>query len=381
MGPASPNYALPAPDLRPIPTQVFNEKLGGMGRVALPGMTMSNRSAKFVSALVASILAGTNFAAVAQNTAKEDSAKETNAKETNAKTADTCLSGPKGPLPAGGHWYYRVDRATKRNCWYIGEEKDKSARAAPKDSTASAAAPAPEAPPPAPPVAANAASPQQAINVRKSIADARAEFTAPQARAGDLSEPQTTGTVPVAGIANSQRATAADAPTPSSPVSSRWPESSGVSPSSGPRLAAAEPPQDLQSQQTDATPAPQPAIAPVALAAADSSPEKQAASMQMLLLAMAGALALAGITASLIFRFGRARAMQPAMRGDRRAIWDSVQPQRMSPSLFSDEDTPIWRRDPPRNPPLRLTRDPRAPDDPERRVTEMLARLARSAQT
>jgi hypothetical protein len=86
-------------------------------------MTMSNRSAKFVSAIIASILAGTNFAAVAQNTAKEESAKETNAKETNAKTADTCLSGPKGPLPAGGHWYYRVDRATKRNCWYIGERE------------------------------------------------------------------------------------------------------------------------------------------------------------------------------------------------------------------------------------------------------------------
>jgi hypothetical protein len=31
----------------------------------------------------------------------------------------------------------------------------------------------------------------------------------------------------------------------------------------------------------------------------------------------------------------------------------------------------------PRNAP----QDPRAPDDPERRVTEMLARLARSAQT
>ena len=107
--------------------------------------------------------------------------------------------------------------------------------------------------------------------------------------------------------------------------------------------------------------------------------------MQMLLLAMAGALALAGVTASLIFRFGRARAMQPAMRGDRRAIWDSVQPQRMSPSLFSDEDTPIWRRDVSRDiagdPKRNLPRDPRAPDDPERRVTEMLARLARSAQT
>jgi hypothetical protein len=103
--------------------------------------------------------------------------------------------------------------------------------------------------------------------------------------------------------------------------------------------------------------------------------------MQMLLLAMAGALALAGITASVIFRFGRTRLAPPEIRGDRRTIWDSVDTERRSPAMFPDEDTPIWHRDVPRNPPRNLPRDPRAPDDPERRVTEMLARLARSAQT
>jgi hypothetical protein len=166
-------------------------------------------------------------------------------------------------------------------------------------------------------------------------------------------------------------------------VASRWPESSGVSSSSGPRLAAAEPPQSLptQSLQTNTTPAQQPAVAPVALAVADSSLDKQSASMQMLLLTMAGALALAGITASLIFRFGRARPMQPEIRNDRRAIWDSVRTEPRSPSMFPDEDTPIWRREASRNLARNLPRDPRAPDDPERRVTEMLARLARSAQT
>ena len=144
------------------------------------------------------------------------------------------------------------------------------------------------------------------------------------------------------------------------PVASRWPESSGVSPSSGPRLAAAEPPQNLQTQnpqtqgpqneslptrspQTAATKAPQPAVAPVALAAADSSLERRSASMQMLLLVMAGALALAGITASLVFRFGRAQAIALEVRGDRRAIWDSIPTERSSPSMFPDEDTPIWR--------------------------------------
>jgi len=339
---------------------------------------MSNRSAKFVSAIFASILAGTSFAAVAENAAKEDSATEA-----SAKTANACLSGPKGPLPAGGHWYYRVDRATKRNCWYIGEEKNKSARTTPNDSSSAASAPAT-------PVAADPASPPQNTYVRGSIADARAELTAPQARVEDLSEPKTTGAVPVASIANGQRVVAPDAAAPLSHVASRWPESSGVSPSSGPRLATAEPAQSPQTQseqtqslQANATPAPQPAITPVALAAADSSPDKQTASMQQLLLAMAGALALAGITASLIFRFGRSRLVQPEIRGDRRAIWDSVDTERRSPSpsMFSDEDIPMWRSFPPRNLPRNLPRDPRAPDDPERRVTEMLARLARSAQT
>lgn len=329
---------------------------------------MSNRSAKFVAAIFASILAGTSFAAVAQDAGKE----------TGTKTADSCLPAPKGPVPAGGHWYYRIDRATKRNCWYIREE-NKSARAAPKDSKPSSAASAPEASPPASQVAADPVSPHPSTFVRRSIADARAELTAPQARVEDLSDPQTAAAVPAARIANSPRADAPDAAAPSSPVASRWPESSGVSPSSDPRLAAAEPPQNLQSQNlpTDATPAPQPAVAPVALAVADSSPDRQSASMQMLLLTMAGALALAGITASLIFRFGRARVAQPEVRGDHRAIWDSVDTKRRSPSIFPAEDMPIWRRDSPRN----LPRDPRAPDDPERRVTEMLARLARSAQT
>ncbi|CAN7263994.1 hypothetical protein LJR220_001184 [Bradyrhizobium sp. LjRoot220] len=339
---------------------------------------MSHRSAKFISAIFASILAGTSFAAVAQEPAKEN----------NAKTADTCLTRPKGPLPAGGHWYYRTDHAAKRNCWYIGEAKNKTARSAPQDSSS-----APATSDLASVEAADAASPQQSINARKSIANARAELTAPQARIEDLSEPQNTGVVPNVGIENSQRAAAPDLAPPSS-IASRWPESSGVSPSSGPRLAAAEPSQSQQTQspetqslqtlslqaqslQSNATATPQPAAPPVALAAADSSLERRSASMQMLLLVMAGALALAGVTASLVFRFGRAQAIPLEAHSGRRAIWDSIPTERTSPPLFPDEETPIWRGNTPRNVPL----DPRAPDDPERRVTEMLARLARSAQT
>jgi hypothetical protein len=98
----------------------------------------------------------------------------------------------------------------------------------------------------------------------------------------------------------------------------------------------------------------------------------------MLLLVMVGALALAGVTASLVFRFGRAQAARPDIRSNRRVIWDQVDTKRSSPSMFPDEDTPLWRANVPRD---HVPRDPRAPDDPERRVTEMLARLARSAHT
>src|SRR4029077_16191215 len=39
----------------------------------------------------------------------------------DASAADDCLAGPNKTSPAGHHWYYRVDRSTKRHCWYLGE--------------------------------------------------------------------------------------------------------------------------------------------------------------------------------------------------------------------------------------------------------------------
>jgi hypothetical protein len=36
--------------------------------------------------------------------------------------ADDCLTKPNAAAPPGNHWYYRVDRATHRECWYLGPE-------------------------------------------------------------------------------------------------------------------------------------------------------------------------------------------------------------------------------------------------------------------
>src|SRR5215469_4864438 len=34
-------------------------------------------------------------------------------------TSNDCKSGPGSSAPPGMHWYYRVDRANNRHCWYL----------------------------------------------------------------------------------------------------------------------------------------------------------------------------------------------------------------------------------------------------------------------
>jgi len=93
-----------------------------------------------------------------------------------AAAADECLSKPGASAPAGSHWYYRVNRADRRHCWYLGpagakvhsEARETTSssprqtlqRAAETPRTALAeAAPVPAAPEPA--VAAEAAAPTE----------------------------------------------------------------------------------------------------------------------------------------------------------------------------------------------------------------------------
>jgi hypothetical protein len=41
------------------------------------------------------------------------------AHQAQAAPTKECLSGPNGVSPKGQHWYYRLDRATQRKCWYL----------------------------------------------------------------------------------------------------------------------------------------------------------------------------------------------------------------------------------------------------------------------
>jgi hypothetical protein len=317
---------------------------------------MPNRTAKFASALVAGLLAGAPLTTASHGAPAE---------------AEECLAGPKSTAPQGGHWYYRIDRATKRHCWYLGDEKEKAARAATAKSSASA----------------DAASPPKKAAPQRDIADARAELPLPQLQA----EPGTsiTGQRAVAPVTNAagtdttQRANPSDTNTQLSPqssvIASRWPDSSGVSPAASPAPATYQSAAAVQPDAADAVEAPAPATTPVTLAAADSSAARQTGSIQTLLIVIIGALSLAGLLGSAIFRFGSMRRTGrrdvSGDRRDRRAIWDAVDP---SPMAYPRSEAPMPAADIPRAS-RAIPRETHAPDDPNRRITEMLARLSRTA--
>jgi hypothetical protein len=61
-----------------------------------------------------------------------------------ALAADDCLAGPNRPPAQGGHWYYRVDHASNRKCWYLVEPAARGPAAeAPEPQPASEAIPPP----------------------------------------------------------------------------------------------------------------------------------------------------------------------------------------------------------------------------------------------
>jgi hypothetical protein len=332
-------------------------------------MLMSNRSA-FVPALCAVMMAAASLAVSTDSKAQA--------------TSDSCLAAPKGATPAGSHWKYRIDRVTKRQCWYLREADEKSTRAAPQGSFAAASAP-----PADPPQQQQQSTQQQPMQpqsmqqptlTRKTISDARAEYLSQQAREQNAApEPRTTGSVATPPVTDDKRALGANVLAPTPLAATRWSDATSLSshPAAIQAAAATDQPADQPQEAEEAQqPVAAPSVAPVAAAPLIAKP---AVSLQMLLLALAAALAAAGIIVSLVFRIGRVRARRALLR-KRSAMWDSApaRQRRPSPPIFADEEPPQqWRPQPVRTQP---THGRRMPDDRERQMKEMLARLARSAQ-
>ena len=243
---------------------------------------MPRRTAKYVSALFAGMLAGIPLATMSHGA---------------TPAAEDCVSGPKDQAPRGSHWYYRIDRATNRHCWYLKEEKL---------SQNAAANSAPSAKP---------VSPNAEAATHRSIADAHAEFPAQTT----IEQPKRSDGHAPAMAADASIATPA-AETQRSLIASRWPEQSGTGSPTVPPSTADQ--SDVTApSDSDAMPSPIPAAA--TLAVVDSSPEKTPGSVQTLLLVILGALVLAGLIGSAVFRFGNLRWNgRRKIQVDRRAIWE-----------------------------------------------------------
>lgn len=275
---------------------------------------MGNRTAKFISALVGSIIAGAPLAAVSQNAPSAASTAST-ATASTANAASDCLASPKGSAPQGQHWFYRVERATKRKCWYLRAEGAKEGAQATQNAQAT-----PDTPNAAP------AAPQ-------SVQNAHAEYITPQQTSPAVSAPASAAaaTQPAPGTTDANAAQPA--------IATRWPDAAPASPAPQPSPATAAAPA-AASVQPSAKPAASPA--PVTLAAADAPADKPTGSVQMLLLVIGGALALAGLLASVIYRFAGGRAR--VQTADRRVNWDHRQDDDHSRAPWHTEPAPRVER-------------------------------------
>ena len=276
---------------------------------------MGNRTAKFVSALVGSIIAGSPLAAVSQNAPAPSS---------TANAAPDCLASPKDAAPQGQHWYYRLDRTTKRKCWYLraaGEkESARTAQAAPGVSD---------------PPTADAPAPQQ-----NPVQDARAEYLTPRGTgaAKTASVPmQAAAATPVQQSADQVADGNAQQPAGAAP----WPD---VSTDSAPPAPPPAPTVVAAAAQPSAKASKSPS--PVALAAAESPTDKPSGSVQMLMLVIGGALALAGLLASLIYRFAGARVRLRS--ANRHGHWDDWQAHNQEGSRAPWRDSLPAAAQPPR---------------------------------
>jgi hypothetical protein len=293
-------------------------------------MHMPNRAAKFRFAMLASLVSVTALVMLSNGA---------------ARAADDCLTAPKDQTPEGGHWYYRIEHATKRHCWYLRQEGEK-----PPQTAASS--------PPGPPMPI---VPKQAAATQRSIANAHAELPAQT-----TIEPPARDSAPIPAMPADAADSENNAGTPAqqSVVASRWPDPSTV-------IAAANPPpvtdHPAATEQPDPAAAPPAALAEAAPATIDSS-RGRIASVPMLLAVMTGALALAGITASVVLKLG---AMRRRVRRDK--IWQARRD--LSVALSSRPGADVLPRR------AAFPRDLDRTGDADDRVAEFFSHLSRRTPT
>ncbi len=313
---------------------------------------MPSRTAKFALAVVASLLAGAPFAIVSNS---------------GARATDDCLSGPKGDTPEGSHWHYRVDHANQRQCWYLKQDGERVANATPNLTSAG-----------------KPASPKPEALAQRSIAEAHAELPARLGidrlgtdrlgidRPGQQARPApaTSAGPAINDISQNSKLPVAEAQP--SVIASRWAGQGDADPATTSTAPATAAPDQVYAANAGA--APQTKLSPPPAAgqptAADLPPETRTHSVQMLLAAILGALAVAAVMGRLIFNFvGTRRRAKRRVRGQRGAIWKTASTGRRKVSVYPGADA-LPRR-------TEFPRDLDQVGEPDDRIVELLRDFSR----
>jgi hypothetical protein len=306
-----------------------------VSRARSPEPHMLNPAAKCVSAVFASILAGACLMTLSHSP---------------ASAAEDCLSSPKREgTPAGSHWYYRVDRATKRHCWFLREVGEIPPRVRAPSSRS-----------------ARQISSQPETGTQHSVSDARAELPAQQSferpTGGFPSIPMMQADAAPTGSSGG-RSPGAEAS--QSVIASRWPEPSGVSSPFTPAPAAEKLAANVQTT-SQAAPPPPVASAPLG---AEQNPE---ASFPVLLSVIAGALVLAGLILTALLGLHGTRRPSTRLHIGRDNVREPTDDDRI---VLSDDPDPILPR------PSRFARDVDRPGKANGRIEEFLSYFSGRAAT
>jgi hypothetical protein len=285
---------------------------------------MPSRTAKFVSAVFVSILVGIPLVTIAYG---------------QTAAADSCLSGPTGETPPGGHWRYRIDHANKRNCWYLRLEDGEVSQAVPQNSRPS---PSPVAKP--------------------SVADARAELRPQQA----VREDTRTVSPPSNAAGNDASSANPSVWNVTAAVATRWPTLPPAFAMPKAAASTASPASDVTQSSAD----PAPVAAPSAPHASLSMPIRPEM-IPTLFAATVGALAFAG-AAALIARRRRMRIRRRKVRSARAPVWETTDDDRI---ILSDQLSSYGRDYRPR-----FARSARGVGPSKDRATDFASRAPRYAR-
>lgn len=281
---------------------------------------MANRATKFVSAIFVSAIVGIPASTFAKDAAGGSDAGTPDSSTPAASSSTECLTTPSRESPQGQHWFYRMEPGTNKRCWFL---RDQAERASQMSSPRSNVSPSPfpnvaqslpTATLPAPKTFSKNAQ------ASRSLSNARAEFgpRSSSVESAGITVPKTPVFITTGSAGTNRGASVGTdaAQGTSAALSSSEPTDASITGSSSPDVTAAEGPNTSSNLNTGLSPSSDSEMP----AMANMPQEKASASLQVLFLVILGALAFAGIIASLTHRMPRIWRRRHA-RSRRHSIW------------------------------------------------------------